>query len=135
METQKTKILNMLLDRPYVCVTEMMAAYIPDYRRRICDLKDDDYILESRSCQQHVHRSKNLKEWHLIGREEKKEEIKPLSCGSDGKTIWCYCGKCSVKILQSYSSPSIFKKITKIEILPNKMLYANLKEIKQEALF
>ena len=64
--SQKTKILNLLIDREWVCNTELMAAYIPDYRRRITDLKQDGYILSGRPCQQHDHKSKNLKEWHFI---------------------------------------------------------------------
>lgn len=66
METQKQIILNMLLDKSFVCVTEMMAAFIPDYRRRLCDLKKDGYQLEGRPCQQHNHKSKILKEWRIV---------------------------------------------------------------------
>lgn len=57
----------MLRNKEFVCTTEMMAAFIPDYRRRICDLKKD-YELEGRPCRQHEHKSKILKEWRLIGK-------------------------------------------------------------------
>lgn len=83
MNSQKQTILNMLLDKPWVCVTEMMSAFIPDYRRRLCDLKED-YILESRPCTQHDHKSKTLKEWHLVEKklpEIIKEEVKQFYQG------------------------------------------------------
>lgn len=65
----------MLIDNEWVCTTQMIQAFIPDYRRRLCDLKKDGYILTGRPCQQHQHQSKILKEWHLI---EKPEVILPI---------------------------------------------------------
>lgn len=77
--SQKKIILNMLLDTEWVCVTEMMAACIPDYRRRCCDLKEDGYNLISRPCTQHQHRSRTLQEWHLIQSSSVVDNLNKIS--------------------------------------------------------
>ena len=64
--TQQEIILNMLIDKERVCVTDMMSQFIPDYRRRLCDLKEAGHELVGRPCEQHKHKSRNLKEWPLV---------------------------------------------------------------------
>lgn len=127
MESQKTKILNMLLDNSRVCVTEMMAAYIPDYRRRLVDLRQDGYILEGRPCKQHDHRSKNLKEWHLISREEKREETIPFDSNNPEHI------KGFDKMIKQLAA-QIPKDVPQ-GLLIDKELYQELKEISQASLF
>ena len=63
-ETQKERMLIKLKEGRWVCVTEFMADYIPDYRRRLCDLKDDKVELECRKCETHRHRG-GVQEWRL----------------------------------------------------------------------
>ena len=64
--SQKQKILNLLIDREWVCTSDMYALYIADVRRRLVDLKKDGYILASRKCEQHDYHAGGSKEWHLI---------------------------------------------------------------------
>ena len=103
--SQKTKILNLLIDREWVCNTELMAAYIPDYRRRLVDLKQDGYILSGRPCQQHDHKSKNLKEWHLISSPQSRPIIEA-----------------------AYFYPTPDEILTKAQINPTEAFYKNLKQ-------
>ena len=68
--TQQEIILKLLQENEWVCITDMIKSFIPDYRRRLCDLKDSGYILEGRACKQHEHKSKILKEWALKGHSD-----------------------------------------------------------------
>ena len=119
MESQKQKILNLLTDSTWVCTSQMYALYMSDPRRRIVDLKKDGYILESRKCQSHDYHRGGSKEWHLIGREEKKEE------SEFQRQIWKNYAE--VKEIRGIEMPQGIPFRVK-EIL-------SLKEIKQEALF
>ena len=70
--TQKEKILSILEDGNWHCTNEFYASYMADPRKRLHELRQK-FTLEWRWCQQHDH--KKSKEWHLIGREEKKVEV------------------------------------------------------------
>lgn len=72
-KSQKEKIIELLNQKEWVCVTEMMALYIPDYRRRLCDLKEDGFILTARRCTQHNH-SGGVQEWHLVHKSDAPSE-------------------------------------------------------------
>jgi hypothetical protein len=65
MKTQVQTILNLLSDGEYHCITEMIQKFIPDYRRRLCDIAEQGIELESKKCEFHVHRSGNMKMWKL----------------------------------------------------------------------
>lgn len=62
---QSNKILALLKSQPWVCVETMTKLYIVDYRRRLVDLKERGYELESRKCTQHSYHKGQSKEWHL----------------------------------------------------------------------
>ena len=62
--SQTQRIKELLGDGEFHCVIEMMMMYIPDYRRRICDLKKY-HKLEGKSCTLHDHKSKTMKMWRL----------------------------------------------------------------------
>lgn len=64
--TQKDKILNLLQQNEWTCTSQMYALYIADVRRRLCDLAQDGYELESRKCRQHDYHAGGSKEWRLI---------------------------------------------------------------------
>ena len=55
----------------------MNPLYMSDPRRRLVDLKNDGYILESRKCQQHDYHRGGSKEWSLIGREDAPHASNP----------------------------------------------------------
>ena len=74
MESQKQKILNLLLDNEWSCTSAMYALYMSDPRRRIVDLKKDGYILESRKCESHDYHRGGSKEWRLISLPNHKTE-------------------------------------------------------------
>lgn len=61
--SQQNKILNLLDDGAWHCTSEMAALYMVDYRRRLVDLKEKGWQLESRRCTKHPH---PMKEWHIL---------------------------------------------------------------------
>ncbi len=71
-QTQTNKILELLETGRWVCTSEMYAMFMSDPRRRLCDLKDKGYKLESRICQQHNYHNGNSKEWRL---QQQKTEV------------------------------------------------------------
>ena len=83
MESQKTKILELLEQSEWVCTSAMYACFMSDPRRRICDLKEKGYLLESRKCQSHDYHRGGSKEWHLKGTEPMTnaylEELRKIS--------------------------------------------------------
>lgn len=82
MKSQANRILDLLESKEWTCVTEMMALYIPDYRRRLVDLKKSGHPLEGKPCTIHNHESKNMKMWKLSNpRPYKIRELK-LSDGT-----------------------------------------------------
>ena len=62
MESQKTKILNILEDKGWHCTNEFYASYMADPRKRLHELRQK-FTLEWRWCEQHDH--KGSKEWRL----------------------------------------------------------------------
>lgn len=62
---QKTKIIDLLKEKEWVCVETMTKLFIVDYRRRLVDIKRMGYELESRRCTQHSYHSGGSKEWRL----------------------------------------------------------------------
>ena len=82
MKSQKQVILNLLIDREWVCTSDMYALYIADVRRRLVDLKQDGYILTSRKCEQHDYHAGGSKEWHIISppqtRMDTRNDLHPL---------------------------------------------------------
>lgn len=64
---QKAKILDLLKENRWVCVSEIAQQYIVDYRRRLVDIQRMGYELESRRCTQHSFHAGGSKEWKLIG--------------------------------------------------------------------
>ena len=62
---QKQKILNLLDDGRWHCSSEMYAMYLADPRKRLHELKQAGYILESRWCKDHPHEGLQ-KQWRLI---------------------------------------------------------------------
>ena len=84
---QKTKILEMLKEREWVCSSDFLKAYLSEYRSLINLLRKDNYIVHKRSCKSHRHNSKKLQEWHLYGhwvnyKEIGQKELKELSISS-----------------------------------------------------
>ena len=76
--SQKEKILNLLQQNEWVCTSQMYALYIADVRRRICDLAQDGYELESRKCRQHDYHAGGSKEWHLVQKKSLGVLLPPL---------------------------------------------------------
>ena len=64
-ETQKRKIKGMLSKKYFTCTTPMAAQFIPDYRRRLCDLKENGVKMGWRWCETHEHAG-HPKEWRLL---------------------------------------------------------------------
>lgn len=62
---QKTKILDLLRERDWVCVEEMTKLYIVDYRRRLVDIQRMGYELESKRCELHDYHQGGSKMWRL----------------------------------------------------------------------
>jgi hypothetical protein len=79
---QRTKILDLLKEREWVCVEQMTQLYIVDYRRRLKDLEEIGHKLESRRCTQHTHHRGGSKEWRLV--EGAKRAVYDYILGEDG---------------------------------------------------
>lgn len=62
--TQANRILHVLNDGAFHCVTEFMEMHIPDYRRRLCDIKDRGITLKDEECTMHRHEG-GCKMWKL----------------------------------------------------------------------
>lgn len=71
--SQKEKILDLLSDKNWHCTSQMYAMYMSDPRRRLVDIKEMGYHLESRICQQHSFHKGGSKEWRLV--KELKEVV------------------------------------------------------------
>lgn len=65
-QLQREKMLAVLREKEWVCVEEFSKLYIVDYRRRLVDLQDKGYLLESRRCTQHDYHGGGSKEWKLV---------------------------------------------------------------------
>ena len=63
--TQLTKILNLLFDNRWHCTSEMYGLYIADVRRRLCDLQEKGYTLESKKCELHDYHKGRSKMWKM----------------------------------------------------------------------
>lgn len=63
--SQHQKILTLLDKGDWVCTSSMYALFIADPRKRLCELKEKGYQLESRRCQQHNYHDAGSKEWRL----------------------------------------------------------------------
>jgi len=59
MATQKTRILSMLTRQP-VCATLMLSMHIPRGAARISDLRKEGWLIETRECTQHTHRTRQV---------------------------------------------------------------------------
>ena len=69
-KSQKLKILDILKDYNWHCVNQFIDTYCVDYRRRLKDLRDGGYILESKRCDSHGYHKGGSKEWRILGRKE-----------------------------------------------------------------
>jgi len=72
--SQKNKILDLLNDSGWHCTSEFYAMYMSDPRRRLCDLRDSGYALESKRCQLHDYHNGGSKMWRLL-KEYKQEQL------------------------------------------------------------
>ncbi len=70
--TQKNKVLELLRNQEWCCLTDFLDAYLSEYRTLINMLKKDGYEIEPRPCTRHVHNSKKTLEWRLKGLKENK---------------------------------------------------------------
>ena len=66
-KSQKLKILDILKDYNWHCVNQFIDTYCVDYRRRLKDLRDGGYILESKRCDSHGYHKGGSKEWRILG--------------------------------------------------------------------
>ena len=66
--TQHETIKIMLEDGQWVCGTEFLKEFIPEYRSRINEWRKEGVVIEARPCRQHEHRSKTLQEWRLVSK-------------------------------------------------------------------
>lgn len=64
--TQIQRVYELLLDKKFHCVTEMLAMYIPDYRKVLCEIRYEGVVMEGKPCTMHTHQSKNLKMWRIL---------------------------------------------------------------------
>ena len=87
-QSQKNKILELLKNGDWICTSQMYALYMSDPRRRLIDLKNDGYVLESKKCELHDFHRGGSKMWKFIGQishstlanfnEKPKSDINPV---------------------------------------------------------
>ena len=63
--TQIEKIKEILANNEWVCGTEFMKEYIPEYRSRINEIRKRGFIVEAQKCKIHSHRG-NLQMWRWL---------------------------------------------------------------------
>ena len=66
--TQKNIIKQMLETNNWICGTEFLKNFIPEFRSRVNELRKEGLVIETRICQTHNHRG-NLQEWRLEPRK------------------------------------------------------------------
>jgi hypothetical protein len=57
--TQRDRVLDLLKRKPQ-CATDFFARYIPRIGARIYDLRREGITIETRRCQQHKHRTRQV---------------------------------------------------------------------------
>ena len=66
MSSQINKILNLLFEGRWVCTSAMYGLYISDPRRRLVDIRERGYVLESKRCELHDYHRGGSKMWRLV---------------------------------------------------------------------
>ena len=66
MNSQINKIMELLKAGDWICTSQMYALYMSDPRRRLCDLREKGYILESKKCSLHDFHRGGSKMWRFI---------------------------------------------------------------------
>ena len=113
MNSQLNKILKLLERGDWVCTSQMYALYMSDPRRRLCDLKEKGYILESKKCSLHDFHRGGSKMWRLIGENalnsefegEKVEYSTPLPQNPNFKGNFAK-SPIQTRLLEVYSFPN-----------------------------
>ena len=83
MKIQKDRILQFLNENEWVCGARFLDNYISEYRTRINELRLDGFRIETRKCQNPIHKHRGgLREWRLKSSQTLKidsgEEILPF---------------------------------------------------------
>ena len=77
-KSQLTRIADVLEDGAWHCTSQFYGDFISDPRRRMIDLKERGFILESRPCKSHPYHNAMQKEWRSMGYEKPESQI-PLT--------------------------------------------------------
>ncbi len=65
-KTQINIILDLLHSKDWVCTSDMYREFMSDPRRRLIDIKEMGYTLESRRCTQHGFHRGGSREWRIV---------------------------------------------------------------------
>lgn len=65
MKSQVQRIITVLEDGNWHCTSEFYKDFMADPRRRMVDIQDKGYKLESRPCQSHNYHDGHSKEWRI----------------------------------------------------------------------
>ncbi len=73
--TQHDRVLHLLDAAEAVCSTTFLALFIPRAGARIWDLRQEGYVIETRRCRQHKHRTRQI-EYRLLSRPGQPRQAK-----------------------------------------------------------
>lgn len=65
MESQVERITKALSDGNWHCTSEFYADFMADPRRRMKDIQERGFSLESRPCKSHTYHAGGSKEWRM----------------------------------------------------------------------
>ena len=65
-KSQVQRILDTLNDGAWHCTSEFYADFMADPRRRMKDIQEKGFDLESRICKSHTYHDGQSKEWRLV---------------------------------------------------------------------
>lgn len=74
MKSQVQRILDVLEDGEFHCTSEFYADYMADPRRRMKDIQEKGFHLESRKCRKHGYHAGGSKEWRLLEKPAPKKK-------------------------------------------------------------
>lgn len=64
-KSQVQRIIDALEDGAWHCTSQFYADFMADPRRRMMDIKNRGYTLESRVCRSHAYHNGQSKEWRM----------------------------------------------------------------------
>jgi uncharacterized protein (DUF488 family) len=90
MKSQVQRIIDVLQDGTWHCTSEFYADFMADPRRRMKDIQERGFTLESRTCESHTFHAGGSKEWRMAvvtGLVKQKPQPRPTYVEINGQLV------------------------------------------------